>query len=114
MIPVTLMFLALLLIGAPVAVAVGGAGFLGALFASPAPLATMVQQMLHKVDSFVLLSFPLFVLAGALMETGGIARRLVDLAIALVGWVRGGLGMAVVVAEYVFSGMSGSSSIALV
>ena len=109
MIPVTLIFLALLLIGAPVAVAVGGAGFVGALFASPAPLATMVQQMLHQVDSFVLLSFPLFVLAGALMETGGIARRLVDLAIALVGWVRGGLGMAVVVAEYVFSGISGST-----
>lgn len=43
------------------------------------------------------------------METGGIARRLVDLAIALVGWVRGGLGMAVVVAEYVFSGISGST-----
>ena len=109
MIPVTLIFLALLLIGAPVAIAVGGAGFVGALIASPAPLATTVQQMLHQVDSFVLLAFPLFVLAGALMETGGIARRLVDLAIALVGWVRGGLGMAVVVAEYVFSGISGST-----
>ena len=109
MIPVTLIFFALLLIGAPVAIAVGGAGFVGALISSPAPLATMVQQMLHQVDSFVLLSFPLFILAGALMETGGIARRLVDLAIALVGWVRGGLGMAVVVAEYVFSGISGST-----
>src|SRR5262245_18237992 len=65
--------------------------------------------MLHQVDSFVLLAFPLFVLAGSLMETGGIARRLVDLAVALVGWVRGGLAMAVVVAEYVFSGISGST-----
>jgi len=109
MIIVTLIFIALLVIGAPVAIAVGGAGFVGALIASPAPLASTVQNMLHQVDSFVLLSFPLFVLAGALMETGGIARRLVDLAIALVGWVRGGLGMAVVVAEYVFSGISGST-----
>ena len=109
MIIVTLLFIALLVIGAPVAIAVGGAGFAGALIASPAPLASTVQNMLHQVDSFVLLSFPLFVLAGALMETGGIARRLVDLAIALVGWVRGGLGMAVVVAEYVFSGISGST-----
>ena len=106
---VTLLFLALLVVGAPVAVAVGAAGFLGAVLASPAPLAVTVQQMFHQVDSFVLLAFPLFVLAGALMETGGIARRLVDLAVALVGWVRGGLGMAVVIAEYIFSGISGST-----
>src|SRR5262249_61704692 len=79
------------------------------VLASPAPLAVTVQQMLHQVDSFVLLAFPLFVLAGALMETGGIARRLVDLAVALVGWIRGGLGMAVVTAEYIFSGISGST-----
>lgn len=109
MIIVALIFLALLVIGTPVAIAVGGAGFIGALISSPAALATTVQQMMHQIDSFVLLSFPLFILAGALMETGGIARRLVDLAIALVGWVRGGLGMAVVVAEYVFSGISGST-----
>jgi len=106
---VTLLFLALIVVGAPVAVAVGAAGFAGAVLASPAPLAVTVQQMLHQVDSFVLLAFPLFVLAGALMETGGIARRLVDLAVALVGWVRGGLGMAVVTAEYIFSGISGST-----
>ena len=109
MILVTLLFLALIVVGAPVAVAVGAAGFAGAVLASPAPLAVTVQQMLHQVDSFVLLAFPLFVLAGALMETGGIARRLVDLAVALVGWVRGGLGMAVVTAEYIFSGISGST-----
>jgi tripartite ATP-independent transporter DctM subunit len=106
---VTLLFLALLVVGAPVAVAVGAAGFVGAVLASPAPLAITVQQMFHQVDSFVLLAFPLFVLAGSLMETGGIARRLVDLAVALVGWIRGGLGMAVVIAEYVFSGISGST-----
>ena len=109
MILVTVLFLALLVVGAPVAVAVGAAGFVGAILASPAPLAITVQQMFHQVDSFVLLAFPLFVLAGALMETGGIARRLVDLAVALVGWVRGGLGMAVVIAEYIFSGISGST-----
>ena len=109
MILVTLLFLALLVVGAPVAVAVGAAGFVGAVLASPAPLAITVQQMFHQVDSFVLLAFPLFVLAGALMETGGIARRLVNLAVALVGWIRGGLGMAVVIAEYVFSGISGST-----
>ena len=106
---VVVVFLGLLAVGTPVAIAVGVAGYIGAVLASPAPLAVSVQQMLHQVDSFVLLAFPLFVLAGSLMETGGIAKRLVDLAVALVGWVRGGLAMAVVVAEYVFSGISGST-----
>ena len=85
MILVSLVFLLLLLIGVPVAVTVGVAGYVGALLASPAPLATSVQTILHQVDSFVLLSLPLFILAGALMETGGIARRLVALAVTLVG-----------------------------
>src|SRR5258705_182920 len=49
------------------------------------------------------------VFAGGLMEAGGIAHRLVRFAVALVGWVRGGLGMAVVAAEYIFSGISGST-----
>lgn len=109
MILVSLVFLVLLLIGVPVAVTVGAAGYVGALLAAPAPLAVSVQTILHQVDSFVLLSLPLFVLAGALMETGGIARRLVALAVALVGWIRGGLGMAVITAEYIFSGISGST-----
>src|SRR5262249_34705860 len=109
MILVSLVFLVLLVIGAPVAVAVGAAGHVGALLAAPAPLATSGQTILHQVDSFVLLSLPLFILAGALMETGGIAKRLVALAVALVGWIRGGLGMAVITAEYIFSGISGST-----
>ena len=109
MILVSLVFLVLLLIGVPVAVTVGAAGYVGAVLAAPAPLAVSVQTILHQVDSFVLLSLPLFILAGALMETGGIARRLVALAVALVGWIRGGLGMAVITAEYIFSGISGST-----
>src|SRR5262245_66593919 len=75
--------LALVAVGTPVAIAVGIAGYIGAFLASPAPLAVSVQQMLHQVDSFVLLAFPLFVLAGFLMEDGGIARRLVDLAVSM-------------------------------
>ncbi len=109
MILVTLVFLALLAVGVPVAVTVGLAGYVGAMLAAPVPLAVTVQTILHQVDSFVLLALPLFILAGALMETGGIAHRLVRLAVALVGWVRGGLGMAVVAAEYIFSGISGST-----
>src|SRR5437773_724133 len=71
--------------------------------------AALVQRMFLAVDSFVLLAIPLFFLAGALMGTGGIAVRLVVFAQALVGWIRGGLAMAVVIAEYIFSGISGST-----
>jgi C4-dicarboxylate transporter DctM subunit len=67
-------------------------------------------KILGGVDSFVLLAIPLFIFAGALMETGGISERIVDLAMALVGWVRGGLAMVVVVAEVLFSGISGSTA----
>jgi tripartite ATP-independent transporter DctM subunit len=67
-------------------------------------------KILGGVDAFVLLAIPLFILAGALMETGGISERIVDLAMALVGRVRGGLAMVVVVAEVLFSGISGSTA----
>ncbi len=73
------------------------------------PLTVIVQQAFLSVDLFVLLAIPLFILAGSFMETGGIAVRLVRFAQALVGWIRGGLAMAVVVAEYIFSGISGST-----
>jgi tripartite ATP-independent transporter DctM subunit len=67
-------------------------------------------KVLGGVDSFVLLAIPLFILAGALMESGGISERIVDLAMAIVGKVRGGLAMVVVVAEILFSGISGSTA----
>ncbi len=67
-------------------------------------------KLLGGVDSFVLLAIPLFVLAGALMESGAISARIVDLAMAIVGRVRGGLAMVVVVAEVLFSGISGSTA----
>ena len=67
-------------------------------------------KILGGVDSFVLLAIPLFILAGALMESGGISERIVNLAMAIVGKVRGGLAMVVVVAEILFSGISGSTA----
>ncbi len=67
-------------------------------------------KLLGAVDSFVLLAIPLFILAGALMESGAISERIVDLAMAIVGQVRGGLAMVVVVAEVLFSGISGSTA----
>ena len=106
---VSLSFFVLLLLGVPVAFTIGVAGLTGLMWSGSYPLTIVVQQVFQSVDSFVLLAIPLFILAGSLMETGGIAARLVRLAQALVGWVRGGLAMAVVVAEYIFSGISGST-----
>ena len=110
MIAITIVaFVILLILAVPVAFAVGVAGFLGLWWSGQYPLTIIIQQIFLTADSFVLLAIPLFVLAGALMETGGIAVRLVRFAQALVGWIRGGLAMAVVVAEYIFSGISGST-----
>jgi C4-dicarboxylate transporter DctM subunit len=67
-------------------------------------------KILGGVDSFVLLAIPLFILAGSLMESGGISQRIVDLAMAIVGRVRGGLAMVAIVAEILFSGISGSTA----
>jgi tripartite ATP-independent transporter DctM subunit len=104
-----LVFLGLLFLGVPVAFSIGAAGLGGLAWHGGFPLIVIIQQMHQSVDSFVLLAIPLFVFAGMLMETGGIAIRLVHLAQALIGWIRGGLAMAVVVAEYIFSGISGST-----
>ena len=102
-------FVALLLLAVPVAYAVGMAAFIGLWWSGAYPLTIIIQQVFLSVDSFVLLAIPLFILAGALMETGGIAVRLVGFAQALIGWIRGGVAMAVVIAEYIFSGISGST-----
>lgn len=83
-------FVILLVLAIPVAFAVGMAGFLGLWWSGEYPLTIIIQQLFLTADSFVLLAIPLFVLAGALMETGGIAVRLVRFAQALVGWIRVG------------------------
>ena len=73
------------------------------------PVMMFVQQMQSGIDKFPFLAIPFFILAGTLMEIGGISLRLVNVARAMVGHVKGGLGMVVVVAEILFSGISGSS-----
>lgn len=106
---VILSFIAMVLLTVPVAFALGIAAALGLLASDAAPLLVVPQRMFAGADSFVLLAIPLFILAGALMETGGISLRLVNLAKVLIGHVRGGLGMVVVVSEMLFSGISGST-----
>lgn len=102
-------FFAMILLTVPVAFAIGLSATIGLMVSGVAPLLVVPQRMFSGADLFVLLAIPLFILAGALMETGGISARLIDLARALIGHLRGGIGMAVVVAEMFFSGISGST-----
>jgi tripartite ATP-independent transporter DctM subunit len=101
---------ALIAVHTPIAFAVGAACVTYVLLVGQLPLIVVPHRMIGGMDSFLLLALPLFVLAGDLMNTGGITERLVGFARALVGHIRGGLGMTTVVSEYLFSGISGSSA----
>lgn len=93
----------------PVSFAMGVAAVAALMWSGEIPMNLVTHRMVLGVDSFVLLAVPLFILAGALMDAGGISNRLVRLAKAIVGHLRGGLGMVVVVGEMLFSGISGST-----
>ena len=108
MIILVVVFVGLLAFGVPVAFSMALAT-IGGFIALAIPLETVAQKMLSGIEPFPFVAIPLFILAGALMETGGISRRLVRLATAIVGHIRGGLGIVVVASEVVFSGISGSS-----
>jgi len=108
MILLVIVFVVLLVLGMPVAFSMALATIAGFL-ALGIPLETVAQKMMSGIEPFPFVAIPLFVLAGALMETSGISRRLVALASAIVGHIRGGLGIVVVASEVLFSGISGSS-----
>lgn len=100
-------FLLLLVLGAPITVALGAAGMAAYLALDKDPIA-LVQIAFNSVGSFPLMALPAFVLAGALMEAAGVSRRLVDIAESLAGPVTGGLGVATVLACLFFGAISGS------
>ena len=108
--PLAVAFVILLLMATPVSIAMGLASVFAILVTGKVPLNTVVTQMVAGMDSFPLMAIPFFILAGELMERGGISERLVTLAKAMVGHIKGGLGMVVVVGEYLFSGISGSTA----
>ncbi|MEO1113088.1 MAG: TRAP transporter large permease subunit, partial [Pseudomonadota bacterium] len=85
-------FVGALVIGIPVAIALGLSS-LSYLLVSGIPLVVVPQKVYAGIDVFVLLSIPGFILAGNLMNNGGITERIIRFANALVGWVRGGLGL---------------------
>src|SRR5688572_10918715 len=92
----------------PIVFALGLSGFVGLLIGNFS-LEKLPSSLVAGTQHWVLLAIPTFVFAGNLMERCGMSYALVNLARVLVGWVRGGLGMSVVLAEYFFSGISGST-----
>jgi C4-dicarboxylate transporter DctM subunit len=105
---VVVTFVGLTILSLPIVFALGIAGFAGLLMGDFS-LQKLPSSLVAGSQSWVLLAIPTFIFAGNLMERCGMSYALVDLARALIGWVRGGLGMSVVLAEYFFSGISGST-----
>jgi C4-dicarboxylate transporter DctM subunit len=103
-----LIFFGLVLAGVPVGYCLAVASLFG-LWVFDLPVMMLIQKFHSGINSFAFLAIPFFVLAGALMETGGISNRIVNIAKGMVGHIRGGLGMVVVISEILFSGISGSS-----
>src|SRR5262245_3617667 len=101
-------FFVLMMIGVPVAYALGLAALVGALWID-VPLDAVMIQLAAGVNKFSLLAIPFFVLAGAIMAEGGMARRLVALASVFVGFIRGGLSLVNIMASTFFGAISGSS-----
>ncbi|MHB0867937.1 MAG: TRAP transporter large permease [Chloroflexota bacterium] len=108
MISLFVIMLILFAIGMPVAWSIAAAATAFMIMATQVPLQGMVQRMVGGIDTFPLLAIPFFILAGNLMNTGGITDRLVVFARAMVGHITGGLAHVVVVTNMIMAGMSGS------
>jgi TRAP-type C4-dicarboxylate transport system permease large subunit len=107
MLPLTFSFL--MIIGMPAAIAMAGASLIYIFTSGEAPPVVVVHRMIASIDSFPLLAVPFFILAGNLMNNAGISNRIYGFALALVGWLKGGLGHVNVLGSVVFAGMSGTA-----
>ncbi len=107
---VLILFAVGILLGVPVGFALLLAAAAYLWFANAAPMVTLTQNMVNGTSNYVLLAVPFFILAGLIMERGGISLRLVRFVHALVGHFRGGLLQVVVVSMYLVSGLSGSKA----
>src|SRR5260370_27194023 len=102
-----IVFIAFVVLSMPIVFALGIAGVVG-LALGGFPLQMLPSSLVAGSQNWVLLAIPSFVFAGTLMERCGMSHALVELARALVGWLRGGLGMSVIVVSYFFSDICGS------
>jgi TRAP-type C4-dicarboxylate transport system permease large subunit len=104
-----ILFLFLMASGIPVAIAMAGASLIYILASGDLPPYAVIHRMIGGIDSFPLLAVPFFIMAGNLMNNAGITNRIYNFALALVGWLKGGLGHVNVVGSVIFAGMSGTA-----
>src|SRR5881394_2690253 len=109
MIVMAFIFIAVLLAGVPVFIALAGASFIYTHFIAGLPDFVILHRMAGGIDSFPLLAVPFFILAGNLMNSAGITNRIYDFAVALAGWTRGGLAHVNIIGSVIFAGMSGTA-----
>src|SRR6202171_3209152 len=102
-------FLLLMVTGIPVAIAMAGASLIYFYVSGSSPPMVVVHRMISGIDSFPLLAVPFFILAGNLMNNAGITNRIYNFALALVGWMKGGLGHVNIIGSVIFAGMSGTA-----
>src|SRR3979409_2190617 len=102
-------FLALMVSGLPVAMAMATASLIYVMLTGNIPDFVVIHRMYGGIDSFPLLAVPFFIWAGNLMNSAGITNRIYNFALALVGWLKGGLGHVNVVGSMIFAGMSGTA-----
>ena len=101
-------FLVLLVIGAPIALCLGAAALLVVFTTGDVSPIVLGQRMFGSLDSFTIMAIPLFMLAGNLMSSGGISKRLTDFCDAILGWMPGGLGVVSILSCMIFGALSGS------
>src|SRR5881409_523075 len=102
-------FFASLLAGIPVFIALALASLIYTHFLAGIPDFVILHRMAGGIDSFPLLAVPFFILAGNLMNSAGITNRIYDFAVALCGWMRGGLAHVNIIGSVIFAGMSGTA-----
>ena len=108
-IALVVLFLVLMFIGVPIAFVIGIIALVGIMSVPNIPEVTMPMKMLNGIDSFVLLAVPLFILAANLMNHGKISQKLIDLAMTMVGHIRGGLAQSNILVSMMFAGVSGAA-----
>jgi len=104
-----IVFLFLMAGGLPVAIAMAGSSLIYLVWQQTTPPFVVIHRMVSGIDSFPLLAVPFFILAGNLMNNAGITNRIYNFALALVGWLKGGLGHVNVLGSVIFAGMSGTA-----
>lgn len=105
-----LLLISLFIIGVPIALSLGLASAITIWHGDLSPMLIVPQQLIASVNSFPLMAIPFFILAGSLMQSGGISRRLVDFSNTLVGSMTGGLAMVAIVTSLFFAAISGSGA----